>query len=375
MNNRKILIIIPSLIAGGAERVLVNLLHNIDRSKYEITLFLSENKGELRKDIPEDVNMNNIYTNKIFRKISELFYIKFGVSFFIKKAGNKISGNFDVAISFLDSISSEFLFCNNANISKRAIVIHSSYKSYNNNMKFIKGSYYKKLLLRYSNVDTIVSVAEEAMAEFKELFGVFPDMRVIYNPMNIVDIKEKANNSTAELEYPDRLNIIAVGNLLPVKGYDLLIEACKILKNRNLNFHLTILGKGAMKNQLENLIEQYSLENHITLKGFVRNPYSYIQNADIYVMTSVAEGLPTALCEALILGKPCLTVNVPGCREVVGNGEYGVLVDRTKEGIADGIFQLNDKHRREYYQIKALERAEIFDDKIAINKYYDILDN
>lgn len=375
MTKRKILIIIPSLIGGGAERVLVNLLHNIDRSKYEISLFLSENEGELRKDIPKDVNMNYIYSNKIFRKISELFFIKFGIAFFMKLFGQKIKGKFDVGISFLDSISSEFLFFNNATITKTALIIHSSYKSYENRMKFIKGSYFEKLSSRYSKVDTIVSVAEEAMKEFKELFGEFADMRVIYNPMNLSDIKEKANDSTLKLNHSDKINIIAVGNLLPVKGYDLLIEACKILKDKNLNFHLTILGKGAMKSQLEEFIQQYNLNSYITLKGFVRNPYPYVQDADIYVMTSVAEGLPTALCEALILGKPCLAVNVPGCREVIGNGKYGVLVERTKEGIADGILVLSDPDRREYYQAKALERAKIFDDQIAISKYYDILDN
>lgn len=375
MNKRKILIIIPSLIGGGAERVLVNLLHSIDRSKYEISLFLSENKGELRKDIPKDVNMDYIYSNKVFRKISELSFIKFGIAIFIKLFGRKIKGKFDVGISFLDSISSEFLFFNNATITKTALVIHSSYKSYDNRMRFIKGSYFKKLSSRYSKVDTIVSVAEEAMNEFKELFGEFDDMRVIYNPMNISDVKEKANSSTLKIDYSDKINIIAVGNLLPVKGYDLLIEACKILKDKSLNFHLTILGKGSMKNQLENLIQQYNLDSYITLKGFVRNPYIYVRNADIYVMTSVAEGLPTALCEAIILGKPCLAVNVPGCREVIGYGKYGVLVDRTKEGIANGMLQLFNTDKRKYYQAKALERAKIFDDQVAINRYYDILDN
>lgn len=374
MKKRKILIIIPSLIAGGAERVLVNLLRTIDRSKYEISLFLGENKGELRKDIPEDVKIFHIYRNKFLRKISELFYAKLGTPLLLKLFGRKIKGNFDVGISFLDSIASEFLFYNNAIITKKAIVIHSSYKSYDNYMKFIKGAYRKRLINRYSKVDTIISVAEEALSEFKELFGEFPDMRVIYNPMNIHDIKEKANDSTQILKHSDGLKIVAVGNLLPVKGYDLLFEACEILKNKNVDFHLTVLGEGFLREELERLIQNLDLHDNITLKGFVRNPYPYVKDADIYVMTSVSEGLPTALCEALILGKPSLTVNVPGCREVVGNSEYGILVERTKKGIADGILQLCASDMRAYYHEKALERAKIFNDEIAIGQYYNIFD-
>ena len=374
MKKRKILIIIPSLIAGGAERVLVNLLRTIDRSKYEISLFLGEDKGELRKDIPEDVKIFHIYRNKFLRKISELFYAKLGTPLLLKLFGRKIKGNFDVGISFLDSIASEFLFYNNAIITKKAIVIHSSYKSYDNYMKFIKGAYRKRLINRYSKVDTIISVAEEALSEFKELFGEFPDMRVIYNPMNIHDIKEKANDSTQIIKHSDGLKIVAVGNLLPVKGYDLLFEACEILKNKNVDFHLTVLGEGFLREELERLIQNLDLNDNITLKGFVRNPYPYVKDADIYVMTSVSEGLPTALCEALILGKPSLTVNVPGCREVVGNSEYGILVERTKKGIADGILQLCASDMREYYHEKALERAKIFNDEIAIGQYYNIFD-
>jgi len=375
-SQQKLLFIMPSMVAGGAERVLINLLNLIDMDKYSVDLVVIEKKGKLWDAVPDHVNKKLLFPNALISKAGAFLLRTYRNDIIFRFFSRSIKGEYIAAFSFLDSVYSEFLFYNRAKIDRRIAVIHSSYKTYSNKSKFIKGGYKEMMIERYSKMDTIVTVSHESLEQFKELFGVFPDMRVLYNPINNRDISNNSvKNFPVEL-LETTFNFIAVGSLLPVKGYDLLIEACSILKNKLDGFKVFILGEGYLKEDLQKQIDKNDLNNHVKLQGFESNPYSWMKQADALLMTSKAEGLPTVLCESLILGTPSIVPDVPGCREVIDYGKYGIMYERNATALADKMETLiKDKELYAFYQEKAKQRAQIFDDKKVLERYYEIFQN
>lgn len=372
-HKKNILIIIPKLVGGGAERVLINLLKQVDYQIYNIDLFIGLKGGRLEEEIPKEVNINFLFSFRIYEIITSVLVRHFSLTFPFKFFGKKISRDYDVGICFFESYYSNFLMNTRGELKKKTIFIHSSFKTYSNKFKKYKGESLKLIKERLNKIDIVVSVSQESLNEFKDLFGKHQDMRVIYNSMNVKEILSKAKDKTHFKLDKNKVNIIAVGSHIPVKGYEKLILACKSLKDQNVSFSLVILGEGKLFQYHQQLINKLDLSKHVFLLGFMKNPYPLIYSSDIYVMTSLAEGLPTALCEAIILNKPVITTNVPGCREVLDNGKYGFLVDNNVKSITEGLkLLILDKTRRSFFQDRSKSRSEIFDDKISLNKYYEI---
>ena len=117
------------------------------------------------------------------------------------------------------------------------------------------------------------------------------------------------------------------------------------------------------------------MSNEVKLLGKKENPYFYIHHSDVFIMTSISEGLPTALCEALILEKPCIVPDITGCREVTDNGKYALMINRDKKKSQAMLKMMTDKDFRVKFENKAIERSVLFDDKNTINKYLKLLTN
>ena len=175
-----------------------------------------------------------------------------------------------------------------------------------------------------------------------------------------------------------RFNIVAIGRLVSVKGYENLLKSIAILVKQK-HFHhiqLRIIGTGELFELLSKLINELGLQNNIELCGFVENPYPVILNSDLFVMTSFSEGLPTALCEAMILGKPVMVTNVSGCSEVVGDGKYGAICEPYVDSIALKLEQIiqDDDYRSELAK-NSIERSKIFSDEQTMKKYYNLFES
>lgn len=364
-NKTKVLFLIPSLVGGGAERTLINILKNIDYLLFDVHLVVVDYSGIYSKEVPSQVKVLPLFTNtKLVRVLS---YIQKRIGFntvIVNRFLKQIDSRYDTAISFLDSNFTDLLF-KIPNVNKTITWVHSSYKTNQNFYKFYKNDSYRNRLIthRYSKLDTIVFVSQDAKTEFEEIFGSFKNMPVIYNFMDEKNIHLKANSFDVQKE-AETIKFISVGSLFPVKGYDLLILAASKLKEISVKFKIDIYGHGFLKEELLDLIKAHKLEKHVELKGFVSNPYPYIKNADVFIMSSKSEAMPMALCEAMILGKPVLVTNCSGCREVVNYGEFGLMSDNNIEDLAANMLKLiKDKASRENLSLKSLERAVLFSDK------------
>tara|TARA_B100001175_G_scaffold173947_1_gene147644 strand:- start:14849 stop:15973 length:1125 start_codon:yes stop_codon:yes gene_type:complete len=362
---KKVLFLIPSLVGGGAERTLINILKNIDYLLLDVHLVLVDYNGVYCKEVPKQVKVIPLFSSTNLVRVLSYIQKKIGFNkFIVNRFLKRIDSSYDTAISFLDSNFTDLLF-KIPKVNKTITWVHSSYKTNKNFYNFYKNESYRKKLIahRYANLDVIVFVSHDAKAEFEYIFGSFKNMPVIYNFMDEKNIHLKANSFDVEKD-PDIIKFVSVGSLFPVKGYDLLILAASKLKETGVKFKIDIFGLGFLKQELTNLIISHKLENYVELKGFVSNPYPYVNNADVFIMSSKSEAMPMALCEAMILGKPVLVTNCSGCREVVNHGEFGVMSNNNIEDLAKNMLKLiKDNASIENLSSKSLERALLFSDK------------
>lgn len=362
---KKLLFIVDSLNGGGAEKVLYDILKNINLSKYKIELFLIENKGvyiEKIKKLEIDINYlfkerKDFINNIIYRKFKSMiirilrhFYCKYPL--LIKKLKNK---NYDIEIAFLEGYST-VLVANRKNNSKKIAWIHTDLLKH----KVLNNTLEKK---SYQKINKIICVSEDSKKSVLELYPENKDkMQVIYNPIDKKNILEKSKEEINIKFNKNKINIMTIGRLIKIKGYDILLQSHNKLIKEGLNYNLIILGEGPERNNLEKYIKENNLENNTQLLGFKENPYSYLKEMDIFISSSRYEGYPLVLCEALCLEKPIIATNCTGPKEILENGKYGLLAE--VENMDDLAIKMKklilDKKLREKYSELSKKRAEIF---------------
>ena len=127
------------------------------------------------------------------------------------------------------------------------------------------------------------------------------------------------------------------------------------------NVELYLVGDGSERSGLERLIAEKKVGDKVKLLGFKSNPYPYLKSSDVFVCSSYAEGFSTVVTEALILGIPTVTTECAGMRELLGDSEYGLIVENSTKGILDGLRKMTgDPVMLEAYQKKAKERGRAF---------------
>jgi len=365
----------PSLRGGGAERTLINLLQKIDYERYEIDLVVVSKFGTYIDQVPENVKLTFLFSNILVARILTYLHRKLNFSYLFKRKMRQFDDNYDVGISFLDSNFTDLLFFLK-NSSKRVVFIHGSYKSNKTRQKFYQNNRRKNSVYenRYKRLDSLYFVSEDSRDEFIDIFNEFPNMGVIYNIIDRSSVIKKSKEDEHK-NGDDRMSFVAVGSLLPVKGFDMLIRAAKIVRDKGYDFIINLVGSGPEENKLKLMVNHFQLENQIKFHGFLSNPYPVMRRSDVFVMSSVSEALPTVLCEAMILGKPTMVTNCPGCRGLVESGEYGLMAEQDDQDLAEKMMMYMDNpDLLRHYSRKSLERAELFDDDRVLQAYYDLFD-
>lgn len=183
-------------------------------------------------------------------------------------------------------------------------------------------------------------------------------VEIIPNPvLRFPQGKERSEQSLVER------SLIAVGRLGREKGFDLLLQAFAHLKEAYPEWTLTILGEGALRKELEALGKQLGLSNRVHFLGQVKNPYDYLQQADIFVLSSRFEGFPNALCEAMACGLPVIATDCPsGPSQIVRNGIDGILVPNEDINTLTMALErlMSDDRERQRLAARASEVTERF---------------
>lgn len=359
---------------GGAERVLINLLNSMDKTKYSIDLCLLKNINAYEGQLPSDIRVYSVISQNLLWKIVRFFQkiLKqiFLISYFFNR---KIHKKYDIVVCFLDG-EYTFLLESFSLQTKKITWVHSSYKT-NPSYKEIIGILGRdKMISLYRKLDYLVFVSNDVKQDFIDVFNIDNmNMEVVYNLI----INDKIKTCLKEWKprsFGEKLNLLAIGRLVPVKGFDRLIRVAYMLKEENYNFELQILGEGPEASNLEKIIKEYSLSSCVKLKGFQPNPYSFMLGSDVLVLSSIAEGLPTVVCEAFLFSLPVVSTRCTGATELLNEGEFGLIADQSDESLFACLKCLFDnKSLLDYYSNQSRKRSELFKESVILNRVDSIL--
>ena len=351
---KKILIRIGSLRHGGAEKVLVTFLKNLPENKYEIDLLLNLYSGKYLAEVPAWINIKYlnkgemITTNRLQdlpTKIFRVIYQKILKSFpsllyhFILK-GKK----YDVEFAAIHAMRDEILNSPLKN-SKKIIWIHNDLK------KTEFKNYTENEFRKFFGFDKILVISEKIRRDFEQFSTTSEEEKKIvriYNPLDTEEILAKSNSPLKNYQFEKNVKtFVSVGTVFPQKGFDRLLKVHKQLLEEGFDHKILIIGDGYDFENIKKLQFELKLTETSTLLGYSENPYPYIKAADFYILNSRYEGFPTVLYEAITLKKKIIATDVSGVREMLDDGNLGLIIENSEKGIYQGMK-------------KALEKAEIF---------------
>lgn len=392
---RKILFVIPSMRIGGAEKSLVNLLNLIDLNKYDVNLLMFKPEGDFLQQIPSGIHIlktdpslfyaykcdKNVFSCKTGIRSEILRIFSTGVckilygncarqkrwTKFYKTLLPKLDSEYDVAIGYLEGDASYYVI-DKVNAKRKNLWVHSNFENIKKNED---AAAYKEY---FCKADRVVSISDKCVQVLQDNY---PDMRnkfvFLPNLTSSVVLKNTAKAAIDEKFLKDIFNIVSVGRLTEAKGFDMAIDALKILKDHKVPVHWWIIGDGELRKCLEKQAKDNSVEEYLTFLGFKANPYPYMNKADLIVQTSRWEGKSVVLDEAKILGKPILATDYATVKDQVENGKEGVIVEMDAESIAREIEHLVEDESV-LNGIRNYLMARNYGNQSEIVKYYKLFD-
>lgn len=357
MEKIKILFLIPNLAHGGAEKVLVNLVNNMDREKFDITVQTLFDVGVNKQYLSEDIRYRYSF-RKQFKGNSVLFSMipkKLLYRFIVRE-------KYDILVSYLEGPTVRIVSgCPYAD-TKKVTWIHIEL---GDDQKFKVGFRTKKAADKaYRSFDKIVCVSGTVKEVFEKSAGTdYGNTCVLYNTNETAQIIEKSAEPVDDVVFEkDTVNVCSVAKLMYSKGYDRLVRVHKRLTDEGIKHHIYLLGIGEMKEELEKYLSENGLTDSFTFLGYKDNPYKYVAACDMYVCSSRREGFSTAVTESLIVGTPVVSTLCSGAVELLGeNNEYGIVTENSEDGIYDGMKKmLTDEKLRADYAALAKERGKRF---------------
>lgn len=376
---KKLLIHNGNISIGGQEKMLMEFLNILDSKKYEILLLIEENNGK-RNDyidrIPKWIDYKFLTTEEFMNKIekyqgSKNFLEKLYYSHLLKLKKKISLKELKKYLNFSDII-----------IDYDMGLLRNLHKINLQNKKIIgwshagSGELLRKKQKRenVNKYDCIVTINETMKNGYLKNYNN-KEVVKIYNFLDF-DLIEKKAEEKLEKDYGKY--IISVGSLTENKNHKLLINAFKILKDKyKVSEKLLIAGEGRERENLEKQIRELNLENDVLLLGQKENPYKYIKNSELYVISSKDESFSLTLVEAMFLKKLVISVKSNGPIEILKNNKYGVLVENNANEMAEKInYYLENKDERKKYEELGYERAKDFskeNGKKVIEEFIDRL--
>lgn len=372
---KKILFVTKALWIGGIETALVNLLNYFDYESYDVTLLVLHAELDMLErihpkcrvliadrektytfdtpyqysrlhhlteetDNPSRLHRMMMWTVPILKWVENRLYIRY-----IRSLMN--DEHFDTAIIYSDVVAETAI---------RAIDADRFLMFYHHGA--MRHVYHDQIA--YKKCDKIIAVSENQASELKK-FVPFAANKIIsiHNLTDVDGIRAKAAQPTAEAFDKTKFNIVSVGRVSHEKGMDIAVRACaKLVTDGFDNVRWWIVGGGPAMQEVLDTIAETHMENYVYTVGMQSNPYPYIRQADLYVQPSRFEGYPMTILEALVLGKPVVSTNNNGAKEILLEGVTGLLRPIDVNAIAEVIelfLQSTDLQLTLYKNVEGLD--------------------
>ncbi|WP_047983982.1 glycosyltransferase [Ornithinibacillus californiensis] len=393
---KSLLFVIDSLDTAGAEKSLVSLLGLLDYSKYDVDLQLFAHGYPLEELVPKQVRVLEPLRYSRFSNLevgnSMLYAIKhheyrmlysrlvysaklrsrnysnpqkarlYWQS--ISKVIDESKKTYDIAISYAQGVPT-FYVASKVKAKKKYAWVNVSYKLDEKEKSFQKDY--------YNQFDKVIAVSDSTRDVFVQTYPEYKTkMEVIYDINNPQLINNLANNGEGYHDSFDGIRILTIGRLAYQKGYDVALETCRLLKEKGLNFRWYVLGKGPLKEEIEEEIKSKDLTNHFILLGVTSNPYPLIKQSDIYVQTSRFEGFGLAIAEARLLNTPVVTTEFDAVFNQMIHGKNGIVVKRDAKNVCNALFELISNVRLRNQIIKFLTKEKKGNIE-EVEKFYQLI--
>ena len=358
-----IALLMPDLRGGGAERVAVNLANCFIQRGYAVDMVLLSAEGDFLSDLHPDVNVVDL-------KVDRMRRVLFPLINYLRQArpAAMLACMWPLTIA---AVAARTL----SRVSTRVVVAEHTTWSRSELLKrpLVEWQIRNSMHWVFPAADGIVAVSQgaaEDLARFANLKA--KSITCIYNPI-VGDAKPPASELLSPSGWwmgPHR-KLLAVGTLKEIKDYATLLNAFALLLQR-VDARLLILGEGECRSALEAQVRKLGIEARVFMPGFVKDPSPYCQQADLHVLSSTGEGLPTVIVEALAVGTPVVSTDCPsGPREILRDGQFGRLVPvgdaaALADAMAESLAATHDT-------AALIERAQDFSIDKATDRYLELL--
>lgn len=349
---KEVLFLIDSLTCGGAEKSLISLLPLLDYSKNDVDLMMVNRGGVFEQYIPKEVNVVTFpeqggllfsLCQLLFSILLRIFPHRHGAELrwtAMGKAYKGVNKEYDVAIAYQQGFPTYYI-AEKVKAKKKIAWVNADITKVG-----YKASFNRPF---YDKMDYVCPVSDRLCDILKS--SDFVDNSKLYTVYDIINpslVHKMADIPISNESLSESFTLSTVGRMVALKGYDMAVEAARILKEKGLKFRWIFVGDGGERDAVEQLIEKYGLENNITLWGMQPNPYPYMKACDIYVQCSRFEGFGLTIAEAKILGKPVVSTDFDVVHDQLTHEYNGLIADMTPESIAENILRLiNDNDLRE----------------------------
>ncbi|EHK2356714.1 glycosyltransferase [Clostridium perfringens] len=370
---KSILFMLINMNIGGTEKALINMLNELQKEKYKVTVLLLEKYGGFLNQIPDWVEVKYLDEYKNLKKyineppiksVKELLIKKeyinafnFFLSYCISKLKDDISYHYkylltdvsdleeeyDIAVAYagpMDFIT--YFIANKIRAKKRVQWIHFDISKIGFNKRFAEKM--------YSKFDKIFVVSEEGKNKLNRLIPSLSDKtEVFFNIISSTFIKNMAENEKGFNDNYNGIRILTVGRLSREKGQDITISVLEKLIKQGYEVRWYCIGEGNMKKELEDMVKNKNLQENYILLGSKRNPYPFMKECDIYVQSSRHEGYCITLAEARCFNNSIITTNFTGANEQIRNEKTGLIVNFNQDEMYKAIERIiKDRELRDY---------------------------
>ena len=397
MSKKKVLIIMPGMFIGGAERSLLGLLEAFDYERVDVSLFLYRHEGEFMKYVPRQVKLlppmpeygtfdvpvtlllkNGQILPALARAAAKVATVAHGwrgdaekgvwvpmqyISRFLQPLLPPIPGEYDLAIMFLGVADT---LVNKVNAKVRMAWCHTDYDSLHPDRKMDQAV--------YERVDWVVNVSDACTAVFKKHYPQFSEKAITIE--NILAAQTIRNQAEAAVECRDHSagkRLLSIGRFNSIKNFHSIPFFCRKLREEGLDVCWDIIGYGQDESRIRAAICEEGMEKYVTVLGKKDNPYPYMKQCDLYVQPSLLEGKAVTVREAQMLGKPVVITRYATSASQLEENVDGVIVPMDNEGCAAGIAALlRDEAKMERLRQTCLSRD--YSGAEEVEKIYQLME-
>ena len=356
-------ILMDNLRGGGAERIAVNLANGIVLRGYKVDMVLSNASGFFLSKLRPEVRVIDLKTSQL--RWTLIPYLRYLLK---HKPDSVLACMWPLSVIAI-------LAYKLSRIKSRIVVAEHTTWSRSDSASITGGHRLvaSSMHMLFPYADNIIAVSKGVADDLAVFANLAPEViKVIYNPVVHGEAPfVKAPVVPEGWCFGSHHRVLAVGALRPIKDFTTLLNAFALLSKR-LDVRLLILGEGELRSLLEDQAVHLGIRDVVFMPGFVKDPEPYYRHADLHVLSSTGEGLPTVIIEAIANGTPVVSTDCPsGPREILDGGKYGELVPvGDVKALADAMFDSLNRVNN----VDALkERAKKFSVDKAVNHYLEVL--